>query len=1081
MTKFEKIQDHKEQNTSEKNLIKQAEELAQKNPKELRHALKKSEKEVLWILETNFDKPKIKRENKAVNKNVETVIGYFDYENNSPTFNSFAEYKLEIPWATIEWNKTVVYKDWKKVIEFWMKWKYIYAKRYEDQNMDISITISWILNWKKENSAPYTLKLSNWNIWPEVQTDLEKFTNLVNEINSGLSNLESGAINNSNYQQKQNELNNLKTKITEAKTLWTKISKNTPNDRDARIQSIQTKIDQARWTIDPTKQKEQELNNLISEINAKLNSLNTSDINKTNYQQKQNELNNIKTEIAKAKTLAGEINKTTPNDRDSKIQSIQTKINQAKEEPTVSSKLEFSNSISEQTQKEFKEIFGNSQPERSLVEEISPGKYQRQLVRVSDKWAIKIIWPKFDCDRDWKLKPTTEQKDILTFKSKKIQIQIGSDWKISQILNTTEVQKQISEDKNKIKETFKHISNWPRNELLWNEWYKLLKQYEADWIEYTKIIWPDMYENYFVQFGNIKIKFKVNNNKVSIVSLDEYKESTQLTETKKSTSKIEFEDIRWSGNTQIKDWIFLLHNWNRWLIQIKNNADQNHDEIYLVKCDASYTLDQKSITDNGVSDWELYNNESFNNTSVSIWKHFKCEFAWHNFTKTKWAIDSYTVELFEKDKQQTGQKIIKEDLKFKNTNWTIDLTETNKAQNNIPVPFDRNFARQELSDKDLAEITNWKLEQFFELSKHTVNFTGTKVRDHDEDPRFTSRRSATIWVNWPETSNDKSNRNLDYDTENDANTKIENMNNDMSEVIKQLQFIKNLKLWDNDENKLSFWDKQKNDRYWDWNWPLWWFSIKDDTLNNYLSKVDSKEIFNTDWSINFENINIDRKIKTKDNIEYTIRFKIKKVWDNVIINQIYSVASDKKEAINTVWGTNISYVIFDNNSSNWSNWNIQRYNSSVDYATWTISFQLIERVKSNITDNFENNKINAIAEDFKWLTWNNKLKRKENLITSWHQTLTKFLKSPMSNSLKADEMLILEDYLTFMSKESSKNWTKIVNLMNVYLDPDSTKNQKDTRKELKKLFEPEFQNRKLQIQEGTDGTITLENIYSASK
>gem|GEM_PF-4029292 len=53
--------------------------------------------------------------------------------------------------------------------------------------------------------------------------------------------------------------------------------------------------------------------------------------------------------------------------------------------------------------------------------------------------------------------------------------------------------------------------------------------------------------------------------------------------------------------------------------------------------------------------------------------------------------------------------------------------------------------------------------------------------------------------------------------------------------------------------------------------------------------------------------------------------------------------------------------------------------------------------------------------------------------------------------------------------------------MNVYLDPDSTKNQKDTRKELKKLFEPEFQNRKLQIQEGTDGTITLENIYSASK
>gem|GEM_PF-5956562 len=83
--------------------------------------------------------------------------------------------------------------------------------------------------------------------------------------------------------------------------------------------------------------------------------------------------------------MAGEINKTTPNDRDSKIQSIQTKINQAKEEPTVSSKLEFSNSISEQTQKEFKEIFGNSQPERSLVEEISPGKYQRQLVRVSDK------------------------------------------------------------------------------------------------------------------------------------------------------------------------------------------------------------------------------------------------------------------------------------------------------------------------------------------------------------------------------------------------------------------------------------------------------------------------------------------------------------------------------------------------------------------------------------------------------------------------------------------------------------------------------------------------------------------------
>jgi len=717
--------------------------------------------------------------------------------------------------------------------------------------------------------------------------------------------------------------------------------------------------------------------------------------------------------------------------------------------PTLSSSLEFSSNIEQKKIQEFIKIFWTEQPERWLIKETSKGKYERQLFRKAPDWSGILIWEPFICDRNWELEES-EIITIYTLDKQKIKIKINDSWKISKVIWTTETLEEIQEQKKKIKELFSHNFNWPRKNFINNDtaYQKILNTYSKWKTDIDKdISWPDINNIYTVKLTEETIlNFKIEDDKLKLVGNDKQKKPVSLTE-HTDNDKIKKTKRNWDI-IDINEWIFFNRNWKGRYINITKNNSENENEITLMECWEKFKIKNEKVKN--IISTKLYNKETFNLQKISVWKHFKAT-PWEiHFKKTKWTTNNYELECFENEWKTSWQNLMEKDTKIKFKfidKKTVDITETNKQQTNIEMQFDRNFVKKEMTDTDLNEVTNQKISEIFEINKQKVSFKWQKIYNHAKDPRYTSWRTGEINIEKPTIEKDEAKRKIDIKTDNKANKKIEKINWYTAEIINKLQIIKNLTLWDNDEAKLDYWNNHaKNERFWDNNWPLWKFKIKDNNISNYIKKKAWTTIFQDNWEINIKNIRIERKVKTTDDNNFTLKFKLAKIDWKIVIDKICTITKAWKEAIEkTNWKEHL-YVAISSIESDREN--LEQYNVTIDEQKWTISFTKINDIETDnkLTEDINKIKTNDLKNIFS-------LQSKQNLILDWHDILKKLINQNKTFNLPSAEKKVLEQYLTFMKQNKQKN--KKLKLINLYIDPDQSK-QTDARNEFKTKFWPEL-------------------------
>jgi len=705
--------------------------------------------------------------------------------------------------------------------------------------------------------------------------------------------------------------------------------------------------------------------------------------------------------------------------------------------------IEFDKKMANQEIAYFNEIFKTSQPKWSSVRKTAKDTYERDLYRIGEDDAVVILGT-FKCDQKWKV-DVVDDETIYAFEGNNLGISINKKGKVYKLIWWEKVANEIEKEKKEITTFLAKRPNWP--------WKSLIgKDIEKDEMNNYSIIWPDLHWYYkviipWVDWVNVPLRFDVSGSELDLVNSDYVKEPENVTYTNDSKAVIKDGEEN-TINTTTSPGILFLSGGRRYYLSIIDN--DGYDEL-LLQTDTHLELGDQPFTDE-IRGNQLYNSYDFTLESSVTRDFFDANPLWKSLEVSG---DTYNLSLYEEWWLELTDL---DPLPFVYDGASVNLDKINVNHTWEAVPFDRNYIENIVVDSNFELITNEGFASFFDLSKHVVDYIWVKLYDYKASPEFNNRRAASVDIKNPDIANDVSNFDVTFDKDNDANDKIESMNEEMAQLIELFQVVNNLGLDTNrDPNELVFSGNNK---------ALWDEELTDDNLNSntrpvVLRKEVGKDVFDTDGNIDLENVWIERDIMSSDGDSFRLRFNLTKIGDEMIVNDIMSLNDTGDVEVEEINGVEVPVVKLDYG---------ELYKAELTNNNTTINFKLFEK-QSEIESLPSQAIINELAKKFLLsekedvLPVGSPKKSRKQLVKDGHAALETLSKN---SKLNQTEEYNLESYFSFFANETRTeiHQGKTVNVMNAYLnDPAlvNSDNQTAAWNKFKTKYEPELNSRGYKI------------------